>query len=305
MGVEVLSVHGRGLRDLFLTGFILSLVYLLSHNGVLAHVELQNAPESIGLNQKTGQYLPFDLTFNDENGHPVTLRQLIHTPTILALVYLHCPNVCSLLLQNLADALNRLPSEPAKDYTVLSISFDETEKPSLALERKKMYLKMIERPFPADAWRFLTGDRQAILQLTDAAGFRFRRVGDDFEHPVGLIILTSDGKIIRYLNGADVLPLDLKMGIIEASQGRIGPAISKLVRFCFSYDPKANRLVFNTLKVTGIVTLLFALSFISFLLLKGRRRIDPSATGDQSPRDNQDRDRESLKLQKARTELRE
>jgi protein SCO1/2 len=165
-----------------------------------------------------------------------------------------------------------LPAEPDKEYRVLAISFDETEKPDLALQKKKTYLKMIQKPFPEDAWRFLTGDKENILKLTDAIGFHFKRVREDFEHPVSLIILAPDGKISRYMYGADILPFDLKMALIEASQGKIGPAISKVVRFCFSYDPKANKLVFNTLKVTGIVTLLFALSFVLFLLFKGRKQ---------------------------------
>ena len=245
---------------------------IFSPNGTNAHVEEPKDLKGIGIDQKLGEYVPLDLTFNDENGNPVSLRQLIHTPTILALVYYHCPNVCSLLLQNLADVLNKLPAEPGKEYIALAVSFDETEKPSLALEKKKIYLKMIEKPFPEETWRFLTGNKENIHKLTDAVGFHFKRVGEDFEHPVSLIILSPDGKIIRYMYGTDFLPFDLKMALIEASQGRIGPAISKVVRFCFSYDPKAKKLVFNTLKVTGIVTILFALSFILFLLFKGKRQ---------------------------------
>jgi protein SCO1/2 len=242
-----------------------------SQSSIDAHVEQSKDQSVMGIDQKLGQYVPLDLTFNDETGHPVMLRQLIQKPTILAFVYYHCPNVCSLLLQNLADVLNKLPGEPGKEYTVLSVSFDETEKPSLALQKKKTYLKLIEKPFPEDAWRFLTGDKENIHKLTDAVGFHFKRVGDDFEHPVALIILAPDGKIVRYMYGADPLPFDLKLALVEASQGRIGPAISKIARFCFSYDPKGRKLVFNMLKVTGTVTLFFALSFIVFLLFKGRR----------------------------------
>jgi protein SCO1/2 len=131
---------------------------------------------------------------------------------------------------------------------------------------------MIQKPFPEDTWRFLTGDKDNIHKLTDAVGYHFKRVGEDFEHPVSVMILASDGKITRYMYGTDFLPFDLKMAVMEASQGKIGPAISKVVRFCFSYDPKANKLVFNTLKVTGTVTLLFALSFVVFLLFKGRKQ---------------------------------
>jgi len=236
-----------------------------------AHVEDPKAPSNIGIDEKLGQMIPLDLIFHDENGNPVQLKQLIHTPTMLAPVYYHCPNVCSLLLQNLADTLNRLPAEPDKEYRVISFSFDEREKPSLAREKKKMYLSMIEKPFPQDAWRFLTGDRENIQKLTDAIGFHFKKVGEDFEHPVSLIIVTPDGKITRYLYGTEFLPFDIKIALLEASQGRVGATISKVVRFCFSYDPEGKKLVFNTLKVTGTVTLIFALSFILFLLFKGRK----------------------------------
>ena len=244
------------------------------HGAVNAHIEHEqpNDLSGIGIDEKLGQLIPLDLTFHDEKGNAVSLRQSIHTPTILALVYLHCPNVCSLLLQNLAEALDKLPAEPGKEYTVLSISFDETEKPALALQKKKTYLAMIEKPFPGDAWRFLTGDKENIRKLTDAIGFHFKRVGEDFEHPVSLIILAPDGKIVRYMYGPDPLPFDLKLALVEASQGKIGPAISKIARFCFSYDPKGKKLVFNMLKVTGTVTLLFALSFVLFLLFKGKRQ---------------------------------
>jgi protein SCO1/2 len=131
---------------------------------------------------------------------------------------------------------------------------------------------MIERPFPEDAWRFLTGDKENIRKLTDAVGFHFRREREDFLHPVSLILLSPDGKITRYIYGTDFLPFDLKMALLEASEGRVGPTVGKVLRFCFSYDPKGRKYVFNTLKVTGIVTLLFALSFIAFLVFKGKRR---------------------------------
>ena len=250
--------------------FLTLIIFL--HSAANAHVEQSKELSGIGIDEKLGQIIPLDLAFHDENGNPVTLRQLIHTPTVLALVYFHCPNVCSLLLQNLADVLNRVPAEPGKEYQVLSISFDEREKPILALQRKKIYLKMIQKPFPEDTWRFLTGDKDNIQKLTDAIGFHFKRVGEDFEHPVALIILAPDGKIIRYMYGTDFLPFDLRLAFFEASQGRIGPTIAKVVRFCFSYDPKANKFVFNILKVTGTVTLVFALSFVVFLLLKGRKQ---------------------------------
>lgn len=249
------------------------LAFFILFQGILhAHVEQAKDQPGVGIEEKLGQTVPLDIVFNDESGNQISLRQVINKPTILAPVYLSCPDVCSFLLYNLAGALNQLSSEPGKEYQVLAVSFDETEKPPLALEKKKLYLKMIEKPFPEEAWRFLTGEEENIRKLTEAIGFRFKREGKAFQHPVSLAILSPDGKITRYMYGTDVLPFDLKMAILEASEGRIGPTVSKVLRFCFSYDPKGRKYVFNTLKVTGIVTLAFALSFILFLVSKGKRR---------------------------------
>ena len=252
--------------------FILLLATLFFQNIPQAHVEQPKDLSGIGIDEKLGQFIPLDLIFYDENGNPVSLKQLIHTPLILAPVFYRCPNVCSFLLFNLAGVINKLPSEPDKEYQVLTVSFDETEKPDLAFEKKKMYLKMIEKPFPEDAWRFLTGDKENIHKLTDAIGFHFKKQGDDFLHPVTLVILSPDGKITRYMYGTEFLPFDLKMALLEASEGRVGPTLSKVLRFCFSYDPQGRKYVFNTLKVTGIVTLLFALSLILFLVFKGKKK---------------------------------
>jgi protein SCO1/2 len=239
---------------------------------VWAHVEHSKEQPEIGLEEKLGQRVPLHLEFFSEDGKKIQLKELIQGPTILAPVYYHCPNVCNFLLQNIAGALGKLPAVPGKEYVVLAFSFDETEKPALASEKKKIYLQMIGKPFPAEAWRFLTGDAANIRQLTDAVGFRFRREGNDFEHPVALIILSEDGKIIRYLYGTDILPFDLKMALLEASEGRVGPTVSKVMRFCFSYDPKGRKYVFNTLKVTGIATITFALLFVLFLTVRGGKR---------------------------------
>jgi protein SCO1/2 len=252
------------------TVFLMGVIFY--HGDVNAHMEQPKDLSGIGIDEKLGQFISLDLIFYDENGNAIPLRQLIHRPTILAPVYYSCPNICSFLLFNLAGVINKMPSEPGKEYRVVAFSFDETEKPNLALEKKKMYLKMIEKPFPEDAWRFLTGDKENIHQLTDAIGFHFKRQGQDFLHPVSLVILSPDGKVTRYIYGTEFLPFDIKMALLEASEGKVGPTLSKVLRFCFSYDPKGRKYVFNTLKVTGIVTLLFALSLILFLVFKGKRK---------------------------------
>lgn len=254
----------------------LTLLIILHPFALLAHQEghheTHGAHPGVGIEERLGQVLPLHLTFFDEAGAPLSLKEIVRNPTILTLVFYACPDVCNFLLSNLAGALNRLPATPGEDYLVLSVSFDETESPALASEKKRLYLKMIEKPFPATAWRFLTGEKEKILQLTDAVGFFFKREGKNFLHPVALIVLSPEGKITRYLYGTEVLPFDLRMALLEASEGRTGPTISKVLRFCFSYDPKGRRYVFNTLKITGIVTLAFALSFVLFLVWRGKKR---------------------------------
>jgi len=168
--------------------------------------------------------------------------------------------------------LNQLPAEPGKDFQVLTVSFDATDTPEIARQKKKNYFQLLQKPFPEDAWKFLTGDAENIHSLTEAVGFQFQPQEENFEHPVTLIVLSPKGKIIRYLYGTDFLPMDVKLALVEASAGRVGPTISKVLQFCFSYDPKSHKLVFNTLRVTGMVTLLFALSFVTFLAFTGKKR---------------------------------
>lgn len=231
-----------------------------------------------GIEEHLGAMVPLETSFTDEQGARVSLSELVRTPVILSLVYFRCPNACDFLLTGIADALRSLPAQPGKDYIALTISIDEREGPADAQKAKRIGLESIEDPFPPTAWRFLTGDAAAIRAVADAVGFRFTRDGDDFDHPLGLVILSPRGKIVRYMNGAVFLPADLKMSLLEASTGTIGPTIGRVLRFCFRVDPQSHTLVFNTLKVTGIVTLLVAASLAAYLALSGRRRAKKRGT---------------------------
>jgi hypothetical protein len=171
-----------------------------------------------------------------------------------------------------------LPAEPGKDFTVVTISIDPHETPADARKARRIGLESIQRPFPPESWRFLTGSAASIGAVADSVGFRFARTGDYYDHPVGIIILSPTGKIVRYMNGADFLPADLKLSLLEASQGKVGPTIARFLRICFSYDPGSRKLVFNTLKVVASVTLAVAGAFVIYLLVaarKKRRRVDP------------------------------
>ena len=245
-------------------------VFLLASAAVFGHEGA--AAAGVGIDEHLGSMVPLDATFSGEDGAPVVLRDIVRTPTILTLLYYRCPNACDFMLTGMADVLKSLPAQPGKDYTVLAISIDETEGPADALYAKKIGLESIEAPFPPEAWRFLTGDAENIHAVADAIGFRFVKSGNDFDHPLGLVVLSPKGKIVRYMNGTVFLPADVKMSLLEASTGTIGPTISKVLRFCFRVDPQSHTLVFNTLKVTAIVTLLLASGLVLYLVLSGRKR---------------------------------
>lgn len=230
------------------------------------------AGDGVGLDERLGAAIPLDLTFRDETGRSVVLRELIRGPAIIAPVYYHCPNVCSFLQGGLARALPKVTLNPGKDFQVLSVSFDETETPAMAQKSRKIYLDAMGGGFPPDAWHFLTGDLENIRSLTDAAGYRFQRQGEDFLHPVAVFVVSSDGKIVRYLHGTSFLPMDLTLALVEASEGKIGPTIRKMAQFCFSYDPESKRYVFNIFRVSAAVILLTAGAFLLFLIFWGRSK---------------------------------
>ncbi len=227
----------------------------------------------LGIEEKPGAQVPLEARFRDDDGREVSLGELIRRPTILSFVYFRCPNACDLLLSGTALALRPLTLQPGKDFQVLSVSIDERETPADAREARRIALASLPQDFPPQAWRFLTGSRESIERLSGAVGFHFRRQGEEFDHPMALIMLSPAGKVTRYLIGSEFLPLDLHMSILAASTGTIGPTVARVLRFCLHYDPNAGRYVFNTLKVTAVVTLTLAAAFVLYLVLGGRKRL--------------------------------
>jgi protein SCO1/2 len=235
----------------------------------------QDEGASIGLEEHLGGKIPLDATFRDETGKPVRLGDLITVPTIILPVYYSCTNECNFLQGGLATALQSVKRTPDKEYRVISVSFDETETPTIASRSKRMYFASMNTPFPEDGWRFLIGDAANIRRLTDAAGYHFQRRGRDFIHPVASFVVARDGTIIRYLYGTTFLPKDVTLALLEARDGKVGATIRKVVGYCFSFDPKGKTYVFNLLRVSATVVLVAMGAFLSFLLLTGdkhRRR---------------------------------
>jgi protein SCO1 len=226
----------------------------------------------VGIEEQLGNIIPLDLTFNNAKGETVKLGDIITKPTVLSLVYFHCPTVCKPLLGAKVDVLDRIDALPGKDYQALTISFNERENHENATIIKENFLKRFKKPFPEDSWHFLTGSAENIKKITDAVGFRFKADGKDFIHPTALIMISPKGKVTRYLNGVTYLPFDVKLAMMEAGEGKVGPTISKILLYCFRYDPEGKRYVFNILKVTATISIMFGLMFVAWLVISTRKR---------------------------------
>ncbi|MDB4433302.1 SCO family protein [bacterium] len=236
------------------------------------HQAMEMASKSdieIGVIERLGSKVPPDLAFVDEQGRRLLLGEKITKPTLVLPVFYSCAVTCTLMLGNLADAINRVPLELGKDYGVLALSFDEEEGTELALEAKVNHTKILKKGLPRDEWSFLTGEKASVLSFTDAIGFKFKRMGEhSFVHPSVLVALAPDGTIIRYLYGPRFLPFDIGMALTEAAEGTPGLSIRKLLTYCFDYEPKSRTYVFRSFRLLalGIVTLLLA--FFFFVLRK-------------------------------------
>ena len=248
--------------------------------------------------EKTGQYLPLDLTFVNEQGEAVRLGEIIDRPTLFLPIYFYCPDICSKNLANLAIALNNLSFQPGRDFRVIALSFNEKEDFQDAAQAKRNYLKILDEGFPAGEWFFLTGGKDAIKAATDAVGFRFKRVDDEtFIHPAALMAIAGDGKIIRYVYGS-FLAGDIDLALSSAQSGTVVRSVRRLLDFCFNYDPKTNRSVFETIKI-GILVL-FGVTLASLWLYyrgRGRRGSDGSKGSKGSEPENRATGRENSIIQ--------
>lgn len=233
-----------------------------------------NAPPNF-LDERLGDYIPLDTYFNDSNGNRVKLASLIDRPTLVVPVYYRCRNVCNLLLGSLAELIPQIKLTPGKDYRIVSISIDAEETPAIAAHSKATFMTAMNHKFPPEDWSFLTGDAKNIRLVTDSAGYRFQKKGEDFLHPVAAFVVSDKGKIVRYLNGYRFVPLDLTMALIEASEGRVGSPVHQALQFCFSYDPVGRRYTFNLLRVSATVILLTLGSFLLYLIFGGRKKKKP------------------------------
>lgn len=226
----------------------------------------------IGIVEKLGDTLPLGTMLYDEGGLPVALKDVLKKPAVFTFVYYRCPGICSPLLTELSRVVDKMDLEAGQDYQIITISFDKREKPPLAGEKKTSYLAALKKPIDPAGWRWFTADSAAIMALTDAAGFYFRAEGNDFAHAGALIVVSPEGKITRYINGIQYLPFDVKMALMEASEGRTGPTIAKLIKYCYRYDPDSGSYTMNVTRIGGVVVVALVAVFVMVFIVKPKKR---------------------------------
>ncbi len=254
-----------------LTAIHTFLVWTFSITAGLAQTPVSPQQTDIGFEERQGQYVALDTKLINESGDTVVLKDMINKPTILSMVYYRCPGTCSPLMWGISRFIQQVDLDYGKDYQVLTVSFDPSEDISLATEKKANYMKNMDNPSPAKDWLFFVGDSANISKLTGSVGFHYKKIAGQYTHPTGLVALASDGKITRYLRGIDFLPFDIKITMVEAANGKIGPSLNRLLAFCYSYDSKGNQYVFNILKVSGILITFTGLVIFLILVLVKRK----------------------------------
>ncbi|MDR4987233.1 MAG: SCO family protein [Bacteroidales bacterium] len=233
----------------------------------------QTGTTEIGIEERLDEYISDDIMLINTSGENVRLYDFLDKPTVIALVYYRCPGICSPFMGAMADVISRSDLEPGKDFQILNISFDPREGPELAHNNRNNYFNLLTREINPDGWQFFVTDSLNAARLTDAVGFRYKRAGLDFLHTAAMIFVSEEGKITRYLHGTYFLPIDLKMAVIETAAGRSGPSFSRVLAYCFSYDPEGQRYVLNLTKIAGTLILFFALLiFGGLIIFKPKRK---------------------------------
>ncbi|MCU1296037.1 MAG: hypothetical protein JWO91_315 [Acidobacteriaceae bacterium] len=231
--------------------------------------------KDVGISQNLNQQIPADLTFRDETGKTVRLGDYFGTkPVILNLVYYRCPMLCGEVLRGLESSLRVLKFEVGKEFDILTVSFDPKDTPQIAAAKKAEYVKDYHREGAEAGWHFLTGTQESISALTKAAGFQYEYdpKSDQFAHATAIMILTPDGKIARYFYGVEYPPKDLRLGLIEASQNKIGTAVDQVLLYCYHYDPvtgKYGAIITRVLQLSGAATILILGVFLTVLFRRG------------------------------------
>jgi protein SCO1 len=251
-------------RVLFVLLLLASTAWGQMNNGVMSPPANTRPPrlENVGIEQHLDAQVPPDLTFRDETGATVKLGDYFgRKPLILNLVYYNCTMLCGEALAGLASAMRLVKFDIGNEFDVVTVSFDPRETPEMAAAKKKDYVRRYGRANAAAGWHFLTGEPDSINALTKAVGFQYQYDAktNQYAHATAIMVLTPQGRISRYFYGVDFPPKDLRMGLVEASQGKIGNAVDAVLLFCYHYDPETGKygaIVANILRLAAAATIL-------------------------------------------------
>jgi protein SCO1/2 len=230
----------------------------------------------IGMDQKLGAQIDRTIEFRDETGQTVRLGDYLgRKPIILTPVYYECPMLCSMLLNGLVKAMHVMRFTPGKEFEIVTFSIDPNEQPSLAAEKKLHYIRDYGRPSAAEGWHFLTGTTDSIHQLADEIGFRYTydNYTKQWAHTSGIVMLTPEGVVSQYFYGIEFDPTDLKLSLVQASNGRLGTLTDHVLLYCFQYDPTTGKYsiaIMRVLRVFAVATVVLITGFI--LIAESRRK---------------------------------
>ena len=243
------------------------------NNGVMSPPANTRPPrlENVGIDQHLDAQVPPDLIFRDDAGKTVKLGDYFgRKPLILNLVYYNCTMLCGEALAGLSSAMRLVKFDVGNEFDVITVSFDPRETPEMAAAKKKDYVGRYGRANAAAGWHFLTGQADSINALTKVVGFQYQydEKSNQYAHATAIMVLTPQGRISRYFYGVDFPPKDLRMGLVEASQGKIGNAVDAVLLYCYHYDPETGKygaMVANILRLAAAVTILIMGIFLFIL----------------------------------------
>jgi len=231
----------------------------------------------VGIDQELNEQVPLDLQFRDETGRPVALREYFSgKPVILTLVYYECPMLCTQVLNGVLRSMQGIPMDAGKQFHVVTVSINPRERPPLAASKKRVYIGLYGRPDAAEGWHFVTGDEPAIEKLAHAVGFRYAYDpgSGQYAHASAIMVLTPDGRLSRYFYGIQYPSRDLRLGLVEASAGRVGTPVDQLLLFCYHYDPATGKYgiaILNLVRAGAVLTVLLLAVFLIVLFRRERR----------------------------------
>jgi protein SCO1/2 len=243
----------------------------LMSGGIMSPPANQRPPglEFVGIEQHLNAEIPADLTFRDELGNPVKLGDYFGKgrPVILNLGYYQCPMLCGEVLQGLSGSLKILKFELGKDFDVVTLSFDPRETTEMAAAKKRDIMKRYGRPGGEKGWHFLTGSPESINALTKIVGFQFQfdEKTEQYAHATAIVVITPDRHIAQYFYGVEFSPKDLRLGLVQASQGKIGTLADQVLLYCYHYDPRTGKygaVISRVLQLAGLATMLILGTFV-------------------------------------------